>query len=810
MGPGGDPYPANDMTKEDSMKKENCMRNSQANAIPATPNPRMHPVFECPNGADFLFGGIVGDRIQANLENWLLVAPKSNPAMMEYFHDRERIQRETTVPWFGWYAGTYLISAVQSYKITRDPRLKAQIQDIVDQLVGCQEKDGYMGVWPKEGRPFTPNLYPGQLYHVWDAWSHMDYVVGLLLWWHEEGDKAAFDACRRTADYWRDVITDGIRVPSEHGWMYAQSSIQIFTLMYQETGDASYLRAVDVIEKHLQDEPAPECRPDCRMGDYLRSALAGKAMYQFPNTRWERLKEIQALAQLYYITGDEKYQKAFAQIWWSIVEFDRHNTGAFSTVESACGNPYAAGSIETCCSIAWQALTVDMLRMAGDSRVADELEFTTLNEVLGAQSPSGRWWTYDTPMDGERRAAAHSIVFQSRAAGPELSCCSTNAPRGLGVLSDWAVMTAKDGVVLNYYGPSEFACSLPSGERVKLAQKTDYPVSGDIHLTVSPDSQQRFALHLRIPGWSRRTQVILNGKPLSDPTPGKYLALDREWKPGDEVNLSFDMSPRLWVGERECQGKISIYHGPLLLAFDPRYNTYKEWEIDGVDFAQPPTMAPAWERDPKPLLLLRFFTKGGTAITLCDFATAGVTGNNYVSWIRPQREYQLPLTWRFRTDPHGEGEQARWFDVEPGAGWADIQTDRSWRKQGFEHYDGMAWYSVDFSCPQELANKRVALGFGAVDGICWVWLDGMPVGCQLDPPEKMWNRPFVLELPGPLKTGTRHRLAVKVIKENYDAGVCKPVFLSVTGSSEFQPIPFTRDNPFRAVYPPKIEQNTRT
>ena len=65
------------------------------------------------------------------------------------------------------------------------------------------------------------------------------------------------------------------------------------------------------------------------------------------------------------------------------------------------------------------ALSIDMLRLTGDPLVADELELSTFNAVFGAQSPTGRWWTYNTPMDGHRRASAHDIVFQARAGTPE-------------------------------------------------------------------------------------------------------------------------------------------------------------------------------------------------------------------------------------------------------------------------------------------------------------------------------------------------------------------------------------------------------
>ena len=57
------------------------------------------------------------------------------------------------------------------------------------------------------------------------------------------------------------------------------------------------------------------------------------------------------IVEMYWITGDEKYRKAFEHIWWSIVKFDRHNTGGFSSGEQAAGSPYNPSAIETCCTI---------------------------------------------------------------------------------------------------------------------------------------------------------------------------------------------------------------------------------------------------------------------------------------------------------------------------------------------------------------------------------------------------------------------------------------------------------------------------
>src|SRR5262249_28228130 len=144
-------------------------------------------------------------------------------------------------------------------------------------------------------------------------------------------------------------------------------------------------------------------------------------------------------------TGEAQYRDAFISHWRTIRDFDRRNSGAFSGGEQATGNAFVPSAIETCCTVAWMAISVDMLRLTGDLQVADELELSTFNAALGAQHSSGRWWTYNTPMDGDRKASAHEIVFQARAGSPELNCCSVNGPRSLGMLSEWAVMADDRG-----------------------------------------------------------------------------------------------------------------------------------------------------------------------------------------------------------------------------------------------------------------------------------------------------------------------------------------------------------------------------
>ena len=562
------------------------------------------------------------------------------------FRDRDRTPPRHLVPWAGEFAGKYLISATQALHLTRNKKLEASLRRFVADLIATQDKSGYLGPFPRETR-ITGN-------GLWDLWGQYHVMLGLLRWYQATGDRAALRACRRCADFFCATFLDGhCRVVQAGSEEMNEACIHVFALLYRTTGEPRYLRLVRAIEKDWQTSPS---------GDYLRTALAGQPFYKTPKPRWESLPNVQAMAELYFITGEKRYRQALTHTWWSILEGDRHSTGGFSSGEQATGNPYDPRPIETCCTIAWMALTLDYLRVTGDALAADELELSTWNAVLGAQNATGRWWTYNTPMDGQRKASGQDIVFQARAGSPELNCCSVNGPRGLGILSEWAVMAAPDGMALNFYGPSVLTVPVRSGRKIQLTQDTDYPRSGRVRLTVSPEVEERFVLRLRIPGWSRHTKVTINGRIQDAPRPGGYLVLNRSWKQGDTVALDFDMSPRVWVGEREAAGKAALYRGPLLLAYDPRFDHDDPGHSPVVDPARIRPLPLGWslgrgDGDPSPLEMLQVATTDGRWITLCDFASAGSGGNRYVSWL-PVRNLQpiafsrdnpLRSTWPTKT-----------------------------------------------------------------------------------------------------------------------------------------------------------------
>ncbi len=581
------------------------------------------------------FEGMLQDRLTANEQDWLLRAPHDNPGLLDMFRVRDIAPAPDLVPWAGEFVVKYLLSAIQAMRLSNNPALKAQTRRIVADLISTQAEDGYLGPFPLATR----------LKANWDLWGHYHCMLALLMWNEDTGDTAALASARKIADLiCRTFLNTGLRVRDAGSPEMNMAVIHGLGVLYRRTREPRYLAMMHEIEKDWESA-----------GDYVRQGVAGVPFFQTPRPRWESLHDLQGLVELYRITGEEKYRLAFENHWRGILRWDRHNTGAFSTGEGAIGDPYASGPIETCCTVAWMAVTLDMLRLTGDARAADELELTTWNACLGAQHPSGRWWTYDTPMDGVRIPSYTSIAFQARPTTPELNCCSVNGPRGLGMLSEWSVMTSADTLIVNYYGPGHFQGRLPDKTPVGLRWITRYPLSGHVRLKVETERPHRFALKLRIPGWSRDTRISVNGIPETrGVAAGRYLTLQRDWKPGDTVTLDFDMRLRVLPGDQEATGKVSLYRGPLLLAYDMRDNGGHGEPVPLIRLDHLPKTVDATglkiALDDHATPWLRVTVPGvdGHEIHLCDYAGAGDMGTSYASWLpaqdcpRPAAEARTP------------------------------------------------------------------------------------------------------------------------------------------------------------------------
>ncbi|MGW8959981.1 hypothetical protein [Paenibacillus sp. NPDC055715] len=123
------------------------------------------PQLDSPVHALFQFGGVMGERLEANQRNWLMVAPIANPSMVEMFRDRDKPGGDPSCRllwWSGEFAGKYLTSGVMGFRISRDPHLRETLQSFVDELNRYQAPDGYLGLLSIQRAQLSTHLLAGE------------------------------------------------------------------------------------------------------------------------------------------------------------------------------------------------------------------------------------------------------------------------------------------------------------------------------------------------------------------------------------------------------------------------------------------------------------------------------------------------------------------------------------------------------------------------------------------------------------------------------------------------------------------------
>ena len=136
--------------------------------------------------------------------------------------------------------------------------------------------------------------------------------------------------------------------------------------------------------------------------------------------------------------------------------------------------------------------------------------------------------------------------------------------------------------------------------------------------------------------------------------------------------------------------------------------------------------------------------------------------------------------WCFHTDAQDEGLSVGWMN--PGTDdkdWALMNAGRSWQKQGYPDYHGVAWYRRSFEPTAIEPGKRVVLHFGAVDGDATVFVNGQKIGEHnlSDEGRKGWNEPFYFDITEVITAGQPNVIAVRVKKLAYASGLTGAVCL---------------------------------
>lgn len=471
--------------------------------------------------------------------------------------------------WRGEFFGKLLRGGSFVWLYTRDEDLYQILTDAVENLLTTQDDLGRISTYEVSKE-----------FRGWDIWGRKYAMLGLEYYLEicqdEELAGRIVNSLCRQADYLVEKIGKGpgqIEITETSdiwGNINSCSILEPIVRLYNITKEQKYLDFARYIVE----------TGGMKDGSLVELALDDKLYpYQYPVVKaYEMMSFFEGLLEFYRATGEEKYRKAVENFVYKVKESEITIIGSagcwgenfnHSVVEQT--NPaISLFSQETCVTVTWMKLCMQLLCLNGDPALADAMEISAYNALFGAVNTQRVTLNHGFPFDsysplliGKRGRWTGGYKMMSD--GNAYGCCTAIGACGMGMVPRIACMRNEAGVTLNIYNDGTIRTGLPSGNPVALTVSGGYPVGGKITITLGLEQDENFTLSLRIPGWSKKNSLTVNGETVAVTETG-YLPLERLWKNGDTIVLTLDLRTRMMKQDLF----VSYLRGPLVMARDGR------------------------------------------------------------------------------------------------------------------------------------------------------------------------------------------------------------------------------------------------
>lgn len=448
------------------------------------------------------------------------------------------------------------------------PELRALTQKIISEVVAVQEPSGYLNTYfvaEKAKDRMTPDTqnWGHELYNI----GHM--MQGAIALYRATGDRTLLDASLRFADDY--LLPNFGPAPDKKPIFSGHPEIEMALIeLYRTTGDKRHLDLAGYILHGDDRIQAP--RDGYKGYVYHFCGIPFTSRIHLEGHAVRAMYACCGAADYYLETGDAAYWKTLNTLWDDLISSQMYVTGGVGARSDgeAFGDAYELPNStaygESCAAIGNMMWNWRMLAATGEGKYADVIERALYNGINSGMSLDGTLYCYRNPLGFDP-----SNGDKIRNPWYDTTCCPPNLERTFASLPGYFYSTSSDGIYVHLYDNSLLDWHLENGTGLKIQQKTNYPWDGTVDFAVSPSAPSDFTLYLRIPGWSDRTQVIVNGKPVAGATPGQYLPIRRTWSPGDSVRLQFDMAPQvLQANSRvvEDYGRVALQRGPLVYCME--------------------------------------------------------------------------------------------------------------------------------------------------------------------------------------------------------------------------------------------------
>ena len=457
-----------------------------------------------------------------------------------------------------WERGPYFVDGLLplAWQL-EDAKLKAKAQRFIDWTLDHQQPSGMIG-------PASNN----------DWWPRMVMVKVLAQFYELTSDPRVLPVMTRYFHYQLDRLPG--RPLVDWGRYRWQDQVLIVQWLYQRTNDPKLLQ----LEALLQDQGIDWV---ASFRDFKYTAPTTLSFIDYTSASGNKPdgmmthgvnngQAIKTAAVRYLKTKNpeewDNYQRQIAML-------DRYHgmpNGMFSCDEHLAGLDPSHGT-ELCTVVETMFSMEVALAAFGQASIGDRIEKIAFNALPGTFTDNMWAHQYDQ-QPNQVQVSLNSKPWTTNGPesnlyglAPHFGCCTANYHQGWPKFNSSLWMHSSDGgLVAALYAPCEVSTTV-ANQAVHVKIETEYPFRESIRIHVTPKVGLNFPIRFRVPEWTERAEIKVNGMVIPDaPISGSFAKVERTWHPGDLVEICFPMKPHV---NRGFNQSISLARGPLIFSFDP-------------------------------------------------------------------------------------------------------------------------------------------------------------------------------------------------------------------------------------------------
>lgn len=517
-------------------------------------------------------GTLLKGDIGHGFNNFKIVAGlKEGEHQGEWWHDAD---------FFKW-----MEAACYIYGLNGDESILTELDEIIDVLDQAQEDDGYLHSFiqiQKIGH------FSNRKYHEMYNCGHL-YTTAVIHY-RMTGKTNLLDIATKNAELLLTLFNPCPKELMRFG--FNQTQIMGLVELYRTLKDKRYLELAEIFinNRGKAEMVHDDTTIGYPIGDMVQERVGIREETEAAGHAVLALYFYAGVADVYAETGEKSLIDALDRLWENVTEKKMYATGAVGQthygasprkdmIEEGFIDEYMMPNMtaynETCANICNAMFSHRMLGIKGESKYADIMELVLHNSSLSGISSCGTKYYYANPLrkiEGARDYESMNTESPDRLPYLYCFCCPPNLVRTIAKTCTWAYNLSDNGVAVNLYGGNKLSTTMLDGSQIELTQVTQYPWDGAVKITVDACKSEAFELLLRIPNWAKGTTLKLNGSDAGvEVVAGQFAKIEREFKAGDTIELSFPMDIRLIEGHpriEELRNQVAVKRGPVVYCLE--------------------------------------------------------------------------------------------------------------------------------------------------------------------------------------------------------------------------------------------------